>query len=352
MIHRLFPHIVWNDELRFEDGLLFRQHTFCNKNRPRCRNHYGSIYSDPGIHTCPYGFSSYVLRTIDHEPTIITSIRITDHFKKDKTKNRLSPFSPTLSADQIYELEIGLKRLHKEILDTTNDSILEDTIHEIRKLNAGIKAKSEDLTCKLECTDHTFMANQAHDIFAYSSLISTRLNFFDLEKNPDLSIEIKRNVEVYKKFDKVRYCMNTMCRNKKLTINFYGKCYSRANVNEVFDLLPYVFLENATKYSPDDNDINVHFIENDHYTIVEVKSLGPQVSQHEINDLFLPRFRSASAHECVTSGTGIGLYFAKKICDLNNIHIDIDSSPKVTQEINGVPYSIFTVTLRIPTLPN
>ena len=46
-------------------------------------------------------------------------------------------------------------------------------------------------------------------------------------------------------------------------------------------------------------------------------------------------------------GTGVGLYFAKMICDLHDIQIDINSHQQTVAEVNGVPYSLFQVILHI-----
>ena len=112
----------------------------------------------------------------------------------------------------------------------------------------------------------------------------------------------------------------------------------------IFELLPFVLLENAIKYSPPDESITVSFLEDKHGLQVIVNSIGPQLSEDEHKSLFQRDFRGTNAKK-TSDGSGAGLHFAKLVCDLHKIQISARSQRQEKLRLNGVPYSYFTVTL-------
>ena len=46
------------------DGYVIKCPKFCTKANPNvCQKHYSKIWDKAGIYTCPYGFTSYVLKS-------------------------------------------------------------------------------------------------------------------------------------------------------------------------------------------------------------------------------------------------------------------------------------------------
>lgn len=180
---------------------------------------------------------------------------------------------------------------------------------------------------------------------ACSNLTSTRLNVFDFERNPEL-IHTNNNLKIvlYKKFTKASKCLNSFAKKKKIFINLYGASHMQIHGNQIIDFLPYLILENAIKYSPDSQEIDVTFNEMPDLLEIRITSLGPYVNENEIKKIFEKKFRGSQAIEIVSDGGGYGLYFAKKICEAHNIRITAKSSLKELT-LNKIRYGEFEVKL-------
>jgi light-regulated signal transduction histidine kinase (bacteriophytochrome) len=171
-----------------------------------------------------------------------------------------------------------------------------------------------------------------------------RLDSYDFHVNPGiLASSVKVPITVYKKFDKVKYCLSSFCTRKNLKIIFNGSSFSTLLGYEIFDLLPFILLENSTKYSPEGQDISVKFTDKNGFEEIEIVNLGPYVKTDEISKIFQNGFRGKWANNF--SGTGIGLFFAKQICDIHRIDIQAQSG-SISYTMHEVPYAPFKITLR------
>ena len=112
---------------------------------------------------------------------------------------------------------------------------------------------------------------------------------------------------------------------------------------ECIELLPYILLDNAIKYSPTGEKICIKIEEKEQKQHVIVDSVGPYSSDEETKKLCNQGYRGENAICTSIEGMGIGLYTAKKICDLHNIVINIKSSDDNIKEIRKIAYSKFVV---------
>lgn len=101
-----------------------------------------------------------------------------------------------------------------------------------------------------------------------------------------------------------------------------------------FDKLIQVFLNllsNAHKYSFPDKTIKIAILEStfesDDYVGFCIKDAGIGMTRNDLNKLFEPFFRSASAS--AIPGTGLGMRIVKEIIDLHDGKIDVESEPNI-----------------------
>jgi signal transduction histidine kinase len=80
-----------------------------------------------------------------------------------------------------------------------------------------------------------------------------------------------------------------------------------------------VILENAVKYSPQNQTIEIIFESFSGRQQVTVKSYGPDVEDDELPRLFEKGFRGALTK--TMPGEGLGLFLAKRVCDFHGISI-------------------------------
>jgi signal transduction histidine kinase len=86
-------------------------------------------------------------------------------------------------------------------------------------------------------------------------------------------------------------------------------------------------LSNADKYSPADKVVSVRIYQSEHYVCCEVQDLGRVIPEEELPYIFRRYFRSQSVTDVV--GTGIGLYVAAELAELQNGRLTVTSKVNI-----------------------
>lgn len=220
--------------------------------------------------------------------------------------------------------------------------ILNSTFHEVRRFSAQLSKFAERLS---RDTANDQQLNQtALSLFYTAGMISSRLAYTDIELNPT-ALENQTTVRsgIYKKFDKARRILTEEQRERGVAVRLEGESRSEIETLPVFELLPFVLLENGIKYSPKNQDVTVEFDGGGRRQSVLVRSIGPLVSQAELPQLFDRGFRGAQTMSL--PGDGLGLFLAKRVCDYHDIRIRAESGPSVVYELNRLAYAEFRVHL-------
>ncbi len=84
-------------------------------------------------------------------------------------------------------------------------------------------------------------------------------------------------------------------------------------------------LDNASKYSYKDERITVELTQNNKHTIIAIKDKGVGISKEDQSKLFQRFSRIDNPLSLSVTGTGLGLYWAKKIIDLHEGSMDVVS---------------------------
>lgn len=237
--------------------------------------------------------------------------------------------------------------------------VLRDTMHEVREFNRVIKANSEMLTRLLQIENEGSALSlnaqnadnargQALAIFQTAQMVSARLDLIDFETNPEVfSSERKITGSVYGKFDKARKMLFPRARHKNVRISLDGESRKKSEIYPVFDILPFLLVENAVKYAPSDSQVAITVEEFQRTIEVKIESMGPLVEKDELSKIDTKGFRSSEAKKTGEKGSGFGLYFARFVADLHDASLQF-ASAKEAVSINGARYSTFSVTLAFP----
>ena len=244
-----------------------------------------------------------------------------------------------------------------------NDLVLE-SMHELRYFNQQLKNFAEQLCMDLHADkvdqdkkidlkvqQADKVRNLASSIANLSQLFTTRIDFIDVELNPNAIEQLPiQKVNIYGKFDKAKKMLSALSRKKKVKIQIKSDVKDNRIIEaySIIDILPYLLIDNAVKYSPERNDVDIEFEYYDDCVKIDICSEGPFVGADEIKKLTDKHYRGRNAlkmDDCI--GRGLGLYFVKYIAELHDIDITYKSE-KYSYEINGIPYSNFTVSLSIP----
>ncbi len=353
MIKNTKPLPIWSKEDDCPvEGSFFNIPDICDKaKRNRCRRYYEKIKLVKGFHICPMGLSSY--SSGEEFDDIITAVRIVDTYINSKIKKSNS-FLPTLPKPIVLDSIYKVRKSNTCLTSPSNlaegkaeDKHLVDfSLHEVRKFNRQIKRCSEEVLSKINKLDVNYLEDKVKSIFASSSMMSVRLDIYDFEMNPDVIISNgKISANIYKKFDKARRVLSVFAKDSKVGFSsFKGNCYHEIEIYPVFDFLPFVILENAIKYSPQDQDICVEFEDEIADLTITISSMGPRNSSEELDEIFNKGSRGKNAQLVDNGGGGYGLYFGHLICDIHDIKMVVDSGRNITL-INGIEYADFVVKL-------
>jgi two-component system CheB/CheR fusion protein len=86
-------------------------------------------------------------------------------------------------------------------------------------------------------------------------------------------------------------------------------------------------LDNAGKYSGGGKQVTIDIEQNDEYTTISIKDNGVGIHKSDRQKLFKKFSRIDNELSTSVRGTGLGLYWAKKILDLHDGSIEVTSTP-------------------------
>jgi K+-sensing histidine kinase KdpD len=222
--------------------------------------------------------------------------------------------------------------------------VLDSTLHEVRRFSGELGTHAESLSRLLEIQNITPDAVElTQTILHTTGMISARLGFTDLELNPKaVSRQATLWAGIYKKFEKARHVLGLKCRSRRVSIQFRGNSYLEIEALPAFELVPFVILDNAVKYSPSDKSVMVSFEESAAHSVrVTISSFGPFVEADEVSKIFEKGYRGK--HAQAISGDGLGLYLTKFLCDYHDVNISATSCG-ATVTPNGL-FGEFSITL-------
>ncbi|HSX46857.1 MAG TPA: ATP-binding protein, partial [Patescibacteria group bacterium] len=97
-------------------------------------------------------------------------------------------------------------------------------------------------------------------------------------------------------------------------------------------------LDNANKYSPKGGDVTVNINTKPKKIIIKVQDQGIGIARTDISKLF-HKFSRINNPKSIVGGTGLGLYWAKKLVELHNGTIKASSQlGKGTTFTVTIPY--------------
>lgn len=249
------------------------------------------------------------------------------------------------------KVEDELKKIKEEceIVKKQNEKLstaLDGVMHEVRRFSSELSTYAESLGKLITSTNQEGQIKElSNTIFYTSGMLASRLAFTDIELNPEaIRLQLKVRTSIYRKFDKARHILINRARSKQVQIIFKGNSNSEFDAIEAFELVPFVILDNAIKYSPANREVTVTFTEQQRELEVTIQSCGPTVKSSELLSIFEKGFRGHNS-SAATAGDGLGLYLAKTLCTLTSIGISAKSNQQPEFKFGGIDYSTFEITL-------
>ena len=366
MILAPFPYKILADSI-ISNGYIFSIPQFCidKKDNPKCKEFYHSLKENSGFHTCPYGFAvectklggvniiftclnidkktdRKITRKLNHNIDQTLRMTINEYNSlKDNFDRFFQENQPTFDVAAKYTKDSSQLKLDKELLD--------NTIHELRKLNTQLKGVVTKLNPAIsQLRNKTeYIETLNLDIYSISNLMSIRLDTYDLEVNPILNLSSnKREIAIYKKIEKVYKCLNAEAKRKNVGIYLDGKSYNLFSASNSIEIAFFIVLENAIKYSIENETIKITFKETEDRLTLTFMNWGIRPGDDEIKKLTDRNYRSRNViNRNVEEGRGIGLYLLNQICSVNDIQLKIKLGND-NKYHNGYRYSPFFVEMK------
>lgn len=337
--NNLYPHFDYSSN-KIKDGLIEKCFLFCSRNfNSKCIQHYEHIKDKTGFHTCPYGFTSYIGEDYNYSSLLIENhfnsrkSKRNTHKKDSKIEHSLESFNNLIKYFIDVNYNINAKQHiireydKKSEVFSIEKETLDDTLHELRKLNNILKKQAYTLKNDLERNNifNPEVVLRSKNILSTTQLITARLNAYDFTLNPEL-IELtpKTNISLYKKFDKAKQCLKVVTSENGTPLVFKGSSKSRFECYNIIDLLPFIIFENALKFNLENSEINCEFVEEDSNLLkIVVSNTAILPEKNDLANLKQKHSRGSNAQEI--KGSGKGLYIANLICDFNNFNLEIET---------------------------
>lgn len=321
----------------------------CGSNK-KCLEHYQKLEkADTGIYQCPYGFSSYVFE-IENDKFIFSCLRIEKHYDRNKLFPKIKDEGKEYRELSLSSVEKYAEAYKNFFLNQNKyekyKKFIDDIFHDVRKFNQQIKFKNNKIYKKAQ--QHKRLGDileATKSIQQLAWFLTLRLNNHDFIYNEELlSADVKSYYNIFRIIEKVKICIKERADEKSVKISMDARVQCKDMMAyDCIELLPYIFLDNAIKYSPNGETIHIYIQETRDFQHVKISSLGPVAHKWEQPKLFEQGFRGENAINLTQDGMGIGLYTARCICKLNDIKLEIASSPDVVKTIKNIDYSEFSV---------
>lgn len=308
-----------------------------------------SSLSDGGWATCPNGYALYRFSTPAVSPAYIVL-----HGMKVKgistATGKLSQLNIFLTSDQLINYVQGY-RTGLEAHDDQYKALIRQNIHEVRGINSALYNAAFELEGLLEQQrdrNGTFISK---NVVMLSELLRGRLDFMEFIANPSAQNVKRGDVFVYRKFDKVQKCFSVTATRRGIDLHMTGVSSRAIYGPPIFDLVPYLLLDNALKYSPDNRQVRVAVNDGEDAIECSVTSRGPRIAESELPKIFTAGVRGDNALRSGKDGSGLGLSVLRKIADdVFKGHVTVRQSTDI-ETINSVPYCDVTFEIVLPVRP-
>lgn len=316
-----FPYYEINT---LSDGVLCKAPKYClnrlKKKKQSCLDFHNQVFKEGEFVTCPEGFRGVYVSDRMYIPLLTEKTDIS------KIKNKLGE-------DKInFIFEEGVILMLNTISNNISVSnALNDMLHDIKKLNGYML---DLLSFEDESADEK-SKNKFETMKQWNYLMKSRLNLYDVSQDSFfLSQGKKVDKHIYKLFDAIKKSFESIENDTGKNIRIYSNARIEYNISvyNSFQLLPFVLLDNAVKYSPSKCTIDINFNMMKDRLEITISSMGPKPNQLDLGQLVKRGYRGTNPMVQKVHGSGLGLSIAKEICDLNNIIYKYDFENVVGNE--------------------
>ncbi len=288
---------------------------------------------------CPSGYAAYVssLSTDEQVWLVVHGLKVVGI---SSIRGREQTLSIRMNAENV---ESYVKRTIAALAESKEKLLLvmRTNIHEVRSINTDIYNAVYRLKQDLQEDGyiHQRYLNTVRNIEELSKILKTRTDVLDVVSNPALLKAARSLIPIYRAFDRVIRSLTPTASSENVRLQLTGSSTGRVDGIALFDVIPYLMIQNAIKYAPPNTSVEIHFSENSDRVHVHLSSVGPSVEEDEVERIFISGFRGRHARQVTPEGTGIGMNLLKTLVEMHD-----GGSVKFSQEkemciIHQLPYT-------------
>ena len=264
------------------------------------------------VHTCPLGYSVYSEYDGLGRKIVVPGIYPPEG---PSPKRKFPNYPLKFSREQIVKFAESHLNISHSIREQ-RDIEFNNLTHDLRGISTEIYHTALNLKLELETERYKFSIDKVNSVIDAQQMMSLRLDIVDYESglSSDRPPEI---IEPYRKIDKVIKSFRNRSRASNVSIRVDGWLNMKIFGPPIFEIVPFVIIENAFKYAPYGSDIIIRVEQNfDKMEIIlRFESYGPKIKESERKRIFERNFRGTSAEDSFKSGSGIGLFAASTITE-------------------------------------
>ena len=262
-----------------------------------------------GWWTDSLGYEGYAKYDFEGNLIIVPALIIEDSGVKPKKFTGYN-FSTTRLAVEKYVS--GIIDFEKSALENATEDV-NMLIHDLRRMSGAIYNAALEAENFIDQGNWREAKVRVENVQATQQLLKIRTDVLDFVGNP-ASIVDRREVDIYRKTDKVCRIFKPSGQKKQIDIYLQGESFKTSTGPEIFEIIPYVLLDNGVKYSPNGSPIFVEVWDKNDEISLSVESFGPRLLPHELLAVFEKGYRGKFA-QAQGPGTGIGLFLMHQIVE-------------------------------------
>ena len=121
-----------------------------------------------------------------------------------------------------------------------------------------------------------------------------------------------------------RFSEKIESKKVKVFTSFSDDFYIQSD-NYLVSIIISNLLSNAIKYSNSNGEIRIELSQNDDHITFSISDNGIGIGSEDVDKIFNSFYRSDVSNHAEIKGTGLGLSIVKRLCDLLNLEITVDS---------------------------
>ena len=320
-------------EKEFHDSNDLSQNKTClNKCKEKdCLVHFESNFSE---YTCSKGYNNFLIELNTNKyiinGLIFDSNQIIHKGRKDSRTEWI------VSETKFKEFIFKIKKIDLYIKQNINETMIKNLsmFHDFKSSMNIFFDCTQDIIHSLPGEDFQEKLNNSDkaykNLYNALDLITSQLGMIDVVSNPkSISFGSKREISIYKLFDKIKYLFEHHRVTRKKSVNLEilnktGKYTHNSFCYDTIEFIPLILLDNALKYSSPYSTVSIEFTQLYKKVLIKVKNIGPFVKDENRDKIFKKFYRGETGEDFTSQGLGVGLWIAQEILKTHNSVLKYD----------------------------